>query len=769
MKKNKKKNNGVNGKWFLSGDCLPDQYAQAGSEGMKNVAYEWTKNWEENDKDIETNRSKVLVCGIGQANDNISYLAANDKAKKQTISRYASIWKNLKDFSIVIGDYKTALICDQSEVTLCSYRPESASVDTCIHFMRFNTCKDDTDTSTVTYLTHYNTQQRVLDVMGNPIQCMGNWKVSKTLSTYKMAINKLHNHFREEIGSDYQEKCSRCCELNGKCDQHIDYPRLFRKGNPTTTQKFRTQFDILNAKLLMDDKDRKTGAFLPSELRDIREFCLSKNTKYSLMMWTIMVVGVKLFLRIEEILKMKIEDFNKELFLVDESNVNALAVVVQGKSDNKPKDLLIWDEDDLNYKYTEFSPTRAILMWLKISRIQHGYLFPCRKELNEGISHPTEPFPYKEYLKFIKSLFKTQTNVTGIISKAYDPKELHGTHILRKTGYLLAIWGSKQDNSNCNVRHASITMSSRNLLGEITKSARHNTDSKHISTYIGDAETLYESMKASTKDDWKKRNEVGKWKSIHIFNRSYFLAGNKGKRKHQIPIVQLVNKYFSTMAKIGEELWDESVSISALHRRMDSYKPFSGEQNLQLSKYPKLKNSIEDVESMLSSSLPEKDKQKALSLLNRVKLCAVKCKGASERVKKGAETAKKRMIEEHLEEGTRMSKRLKPDACTTERHIVLDMDYRKLSQECKTKEEEIKYMLHAIESVIKQKKQKKVFKDGALKAWVHKIAKPCLCVKMCFHGSVDDFLKTFPKFIYSKHDCINSEHKDPLKTLEVIS
>ena len=40
--------------------------------------------------------------------------------------------------------------------------------------------------------------------------------------------------------------------------------------------------------------------FLPSELRQIRSHCLAANNKRKMMIWTIWIVGIKGFLRVEE-------------------------------------------------------------------------------------------------------------------------------------------------------------------------------------------------------------------------------------------------------------------------------------------------------------------------------------------------------------------------------------------------------------------------------------------------------------------------------------
>jgi hypothetical protein len=49
---------------------------------------------------------------------------------------------------------------------------------------------------------------------------------------------------------------------------------------------------------------RSTIAFLPSELRQIRKHLLSSNRLECLMLWVIIVLGIKWFLRIDEVLEL---------------------------------------------------------------------------------------------------------------------------------------------------------------------------------------------------------------------------------------------------------------------------------------------------------------------------------------------------------------------------------------------------------------------------------------------------------------------------------
>jgi hypothetical protein len=80
---------------------------------------------------------------------------------------------------------------------------------------------------------------------------------------------------------------------------------------------------------------------------------------------------------------------------------------------------------------------------------------------------------------------------------------IFGTHMLRKTGYLLAKWGWRKRNQKADEIEVS----------EIAMSARHKDVTSMIS-YLRDNGTLFESVKHASPHDPKQN--VGKWIPIHL-------------------------------------------------------------------------------------------------------------------------------------------------------------------------------------------------------------------------------------------------------------
>ena len=92
------------------------------------------------------------------------------------------------------------------------------------------------------------------------------------------------------------------------------------------------------------------------------------------MLWDItIIVGIKLFLRADEVLDMIYDQFLVKYFVVKETHVDSLLVIIKGKKDNFPVHFALWDDHDC----PDFSSAcPALLLWLSFSGIRGGgYLF----------------------------------------------------------------------------------------------------------------------------------------------------------------------------------------------------------------------------------------------------------------------------------------------------------------------------------------------------------------------------------------------------------
>jgi hypothetical protein len=97
-----------------------------------------------------------------------------------------------------------------------------------------------------------------------------------------------------------------------------------------------------------------------------------------------------------------------------------------------------------------------------------------------------------------------------------------GTHILRKTGYLLAYWGFNLKNG----RTETTPMDQASIL----LSARRHKDTRSCVTYLSDAGTMLALCSKIQSNDVHQR--VGAWLLIHIKTHNAFAALNEPSKKY---------------------------------------------------------------------------------------------------------------------------------------------------------------------------------------------------------------------------------------------
>jgi hypothetical protein len=224
------------------------------------------------------------------------------------------------------------------------------------------------------------------------------------------------------------------------------------------------------------------------------------------MLYIMILAGILLFLRIEEVLGMKIDHFVMEFQIFDNNgDVKVLNVKVKGKADKDWVHLNIYRDDER----PEFCLLTHLLIWVELMGIKDGHLFP----------HPDDFYKYTgghfprgcEYTWFLNYMKHLVFNICGRKIEDLKDKFIIGTHLLRKTGYLWAMFGChfKFDAQN-KLSNSMVDMS------QIQLSARHQ-DAKCIAKYSQDAGTTFAMLEA---DGSLEENRVSPWKPIHVLNSS---------------------------------------------------------------------------------------------------------------------------------------------------------------------------------------------------------------------------------------------------------
>jgi hypothetical protein len=207
--------------------------------------------------------------------------------------------------------------------------------------------------------------------------------------------------------------------------------------------------------------------------------------------------------------------------------VSALAVKIKGKGGN-----ISWLSMFVDDEFPQLCPIRALLLYISLSGIKKGYIFPkflpgygtnvatnaesstdSTGEEDESTLH----YPYSAFISKMKCL------LTVIIGREKCPTDIFGTHILRKTAYLFAIFGMLRQHS------AKVQNLHDLLMVGIMDSARHACI-KNVRYYSQDASTRYEWDMAKR---IRTEDEVPNWRSIHILNPNVTRAQTITSRTEQ--------------------------------------------------------------------------------------------------------------------------------------------------------------------------------------------------------------------------------------------
>ena len=374
------------------------------------------------------------------------------------------------------------------------------------------------------------------------------------------ALNEMDALEEQEVAPDIVHDNSYIWK---SCIKHANNPLLISQGcimrHFATKKYFNETMKVIRLRYIR----KGCGQLQPMEVRTIRKTLLSDDSNFAnLQLWVMILLGIKLYLRADELLNMRVEDFidswagtrmhtegeqpDRKSYLTERQIVFADKVAtlfceVQGKTDHIPVMLtLFWDDE-----YPEFCPIRVLLWYLKIFNIKSGFLFPPVTELERCRDTPdievrcTEPLPYITFLRHLKRVIKEATN--------RDLRDFTiGTHTLRKTAYLFAVWSLLR---MLDVGGFGNTPSDTLVLCDgIVKSARHS-DKTNVSTYTRDCLTTYAINQVMRNT---VSNNVGKFRSIRIDHGSTDLYTNEGTSNYQQDIPYLALWFFSFVVKIPE-------------------------------------------------------------------------------------------------------------------------------------------------------------------------------------------------------------------------
>jgi hypothetical protein len=122
-------------------------------------------------------------------------------------------------------------------------------------------------------------------------------------------------------------------ERRGLSHKHPGAPRSWQCGNVTCDPAFKDRIHQLMGFAKTEYNARRTFAFLPKELHQMRTHFLSYNSIYHLMILTVIIVGIKLMARVDEVLEFSVEQFIEEYLVDMKEDIKGLCAKIKGKTD----------------------------------------------------------------------------------------------------------------------------------------------------------------------------------------------------------------------------------------------------------------------------------------------------------------------------------------------------------------------------------------------------------------------------------------------------
>jgi hypothetical protein len=559
-----------------------------------------------------------------------------DAEKSGTKADYENKWSHFHDFCVLLGFYTCALVLDREN---CPDRPIPVEIDSVRMYIQYKS------NPTGDELVHPDTKVPVRDVMGKVVHCTGTWQSPTNLFKFRAAMLGLDSLHAELMGP-YMEQCDECTALTKQtgtgsrtnsrtlrpCLSHTEGARLRSRGGVMNAPAVK-RYVSYTMNLLKGYKKKGNIQLLPSEVRLIRAALMAENSLHGLQYWTMVIMGIKLFLRVTELLTMKVEDFPSEFMMLESStcHVSALAVRILGKGGDYHW-LSMFSDDE----FPQLCPIRALLLYLSLSRIKKGYLFPeclprgdSTEATHDDSSTESTGEGHYPYLRFITKM-KVLLNVT--LGRDMGPQDIFGTHILRKTAYLFAIFGMlRQYGQEVGTLHDL-------LMQGIMDSARHACI-LNVRWYSRDASTRYEWDKAKRV---RTENELPYWRSIHILDTNVIRAATETSRAQQqhlckialgyltnflgftvqVPVLVAVEKAFSSITPTIAVESSADLHVKALLSAGD-YQDYLDKKKLDtgnLAVVVRVVPSVPPTTANLSYSNPERPTLAGKSTLERIKI-----------------------------------------------------------------------------------------------------------------------------------------------------
>ena len=460
------------------------------------------------------------------------------KARKE----YEPLWKKLKYFCIYLGDYDSALTLDWK---LCPDTPYPVNSDSLCAFLDYFCLPSGS------VITRHSDDTLVKSKDKQILRSVGTWHAPENCGRLHAAVKALHNLYNGlHSNITYTLPCSECIRLSTNRDTrvacsscHDAYNRACTgySGNALSSESIQKYFALRRNELKSDHISQGNVQLTPEEVRLLRTDLLSAGnfSTENLKIYTMIIVGISAFLRSDELLNLKVEDVSTELCgITPTKGVQSIVIKVKGKTDKRTQYLTLWANDE----FPELCRVKHLLLHISISRTLSGFVFGDKDVELTKAGRCTTHMPYPEFFAIMKSL------CVDTLRKD-DRPGWYGTHILRKTGYLFAIFGVMRSNLP-EVAKGGISINLISL-SAIMRSARH-TSMANAAKYVKDAITFYKALSRGDPTVFAN-NTVSVFMDIHIEQTQLFISAYVPTRNWQKPLPELATWYIQTYLRLVQD------------------------------------------------------------------------------------------------------------------------------------------------------------------------------------------------------------------------
>ena len=235
---------------------------------------------------------------------------------------YEKHYRGLRYFCSLVGDYESLLILSPNAPS-----PFCPSMDpeTIVSFIKFKRSAEGAELLD-------KDGNAVKDVLGNPVLCQGGWDDPRNVEQLMSAVGLLHEARGETGRGAFEDRCLACiaAESEGKrdgCRRPHTTSHLWRIGNPLrseilkNTMKQSTKdgaacvpkgtlafFDRVLS--LTGESIKGDSSFTPANILQLRSYFLGENLLWGFMVFTMILLACKLFMRGDEVMDLMFESID---------------------------------------------------------------------------------------------------------------------------------------------------------------------------------------------------------------------------------------------------------------------------------------------------------------------------------------------------------------------------------------------------------------------------------------------------------------------------